>query len=425
MPRVFRPALAVLTALTAVSLAPAENWPQFRGPAGTGHSTEKDLPLTWGGDKKENVLWQADLLGEGTASPIVWKDRVFVLTGSRKVDDLKAGRLTPQQYLACYSTRDGKLLWNTTVAEGPWQRGHAGRPGGGVANCTPATDGERVYALFGTSVLVAIDFDGKLLWRKELVPHTYDMEMATSPVLFRDLVIVYCAMKGGSRLVAFHRRTGETVWDKPLKDTGYGHNTPLILQGQGKPRMVLMGAGLGPAKNAIQGFDPETGERLWWCAGKGETASAVPVGRLVYCDSGRGGPGKLIDPSGTGNITGTHVKWEAEVPGALSSPLAVGDYIYRLHDSRTLSCWDAKTGEQVYQQRVNQISSHWASPVADGAGNIYLASAGTSLVIKAGPRFEILAVNKLNDSNHASPAVADGRLYLMGTKRLHAVGRKE
>jgi outer membrane protein assembly factor BamB len=239
------------------------------------------------------------------------------------------------------------------------------------------------------------------------------------------VVIVFCGMKGGSRLIAFRRRTGEIAWDKPLKDTGYGHNTPLIVRGGSKPLMVLMGAGLGTAKNAIQGFDPETGERLWWCAGKGETASAVLVGQMVYCDSGRGGPGKLIDPSGTGDVTGTHVKWEVNVPSGLSSPLAVGDYIYRLHDNRTLSCLDAKTGEQVYVERVNQLSSHWASPVADGPGNIYLASAGTSLVIKAGPKFEVLAVNKLNDANHASPAIAGGRLYLMGTKRLYAIGSKQ
>lgn len=419
-------ALAVVCAIAASipCLVRAENWPQFRGPTGGGISTETDLPLTWGGPQNENVLWTADLLGEGIASPVVWKDRLFVLNCSRKADDQKAGRKSPEQYLACYDTQKGELLWNTVVPAGPWKRGHTGRPGGGFASCTPATDGERVYALFGTSVLVAVDFSGKIVWRQELVPHDYDVEMATSPVLFDNFVIVFCGMKGGSRLVAFDRKTGEIAWDKTLKDTGYGHNTPLVIQVKGSPQMILMGAGLGTAKNAIQSFDPRTGERLWWCAGKGETASAVVAKQFVYCDSGRGGAGKLIDPTGTDNVSETHVKWEANVTQGLSSPLVVGDHLYRLHDNGTFTCWDLATGKRVYQERVGGLSSNWSSPVTDGAGRIYLASGGTSLVLAARPEFKVLATNKLNDSNHASPAIAGGRMYLLGQKQLYAIGKK-
>jgi outer membrane protein assembly factor BamB len=281
-----------------------------------------------------------------------------------------------------------------------------------------------VYALFGTSVLVAIDFSGKIVWRQELVPHDYDVEMATSPVLFDNLVIVFCGMKGGSRLVAFDRKTGAIAWDKTLKDTGYGHNTPLVIRVTGSPQMILMGAGLGTARNAIQSFDPRSGERIWWCAGKGETASAVVAKQFVYCDSGRGGAGKLIDPTGTGNVTETHVKWEANVTQGLSSPLVVGDHLYRLHDNGTFTCWELATGKRVYQERVGGLSSNWSSPVTDGAGRIYLASGGTSLVLAAGPEFKVLATNKLNDSNHASPAIAGGRIYLLGQKQLFAIGQK-
>jgi len=210
-----------------------------------------------------------------------------------------------------------------------------------------------------------------------------------------------------------------------LKDTGYGHNTPLLIEVNGKPQMILMGAGLGTAENAIQSFDPRTGERLWWCAGKGETASAVVARDLVFCDCGRGGPAKLLDPTGTGDVTKTHVKWEANLSQGLGSPLVVGDHLYRLYDSLVFTCWDMKTGKQVYSQRVPQLSSQWASPVADGDGNIYLASGGTSLVVKSGPKFELVATNKLGDSNHASPAIAGVRLYLLGAKRLYCVGKKE
>ena len=406
------------------SLAEAEDWPQFRGPTGGGLSKETDLPLTWGGPKNDNVLWSADLLGDGISSPIVWKDRLFVLNASRQAADLKIDRSYPEQYVACYDTQRGKLLWNTIVPAGPWKRAHHKKAGGGFANCTPATDGERVYALFGTSILAALDYTGRIVWQKDLIPHNYDMEMATSPIVFDKFVIVYCGMMNGSRLVAFDRKTGEIAWDKDLKDTGYGHNTPLIMQVKAEPRMILMGAGLGTAKNAIQGFDPRTGDRLWWCAGRGETASAVLAKGLVFCDSGRGGIAKMVDPSGAGNVSDTHVKWSAEFSGGLSSPLVVGDHLYRLHDNGTLTCWDIASGAKVYQERVNGLSSNWSSPVADAAGRIYLASGGTSVVVEGGIEFKVLATNKLNDSNHASPAIANGRLYLVGNKKLYAIGKK-
>ncbi len=419
----FRLSLAAFCLLMTHTLS-AEDWPQFRGPTSCGLSRETNLPTTWGGPENVNVLWTADRIGDGVASPIVWKDRLFMLSASRKKDDEAAGRDGVEQYLACYDTQDGKLLWNIVVPHGPWKRKGGGRPGGGFAACTPATDGARVYALFGSSVLVAVDFAGKTVWRQELTPHRYDMEMATSPVLFGDNVIIYCGMTGGSRLVAFDRKTGAVAWDQNLKDTGYGHNTPLIMDVKGKPQMILMGAGLGPAKNAIQGFDPRTGERLWWCAGKGETASPVFAKGFVYCDSGRSPPGKLIDPTGTGDVTETHVKWEVNVGSGLSSPLVVGDYLYRLHDNGTFTCFDLETGKKIYQERLNGLTTQWASPVADAAGNIFVANGGTSFVLKAGPEFKIVAVNKLGDSNHASPAISGGRLYLAGDKRIYAIGTK-
>ena len=171
-PRAARLTAAVCTfALLLSGPATAEDWPQFRGPTGGGVSSDKDLPLTWGGPKNENVVWTAELIGEGIASPVVWKDRLFVVNASRREDDKKADRKQPEQYVACYDTANGKLLWNAVVPHGPWKRSHSGRPGGGWASCTPAVDGERVYSLFGSSVLVALDLDGKTVWRAELTPH--------------------------------------------------------------------------------------------------------------------------------------------------------------------------------------------------------------------------------------------------------------
>lgn len=411
--------LTAIIVLIASSPARAENWPGFRGPTGCGVTRARNLPLTWGGPSRENIAWDAELPGSGISGPIVWNDRVFVMNASRK-----SAQEAIEQYLTCFETTTGMQLWNATIPLGPWKRGHTGRPGGGFASSTPATDGDRVYALYGTSVLVAVDFDGKIVWQRELTPFNYDVEMATSPVLFEKSVIVFCGMRNGSRLVAFDRGTGETVWDKNLKDTGYGHNTPLIVDVAGEPRMILMGAGLSEAKNAIQCFDPRTGERLWWCAGRGETASPVRAGDWVFCDSGRGGIAKMLDPAGAGDVSLSHVKWKASIPQGLGSPLVVGKYLYRLHDNLTFTCWELETGRKVYQERVSELTSNWASPIVDGQGRIYLASGGTSLVVESGPEFKVVAVNKLGDPNHASPAVANGRLFIAGEKRLYAVGSK-
>jgi outer membrane protein assembly factor BamB len=418
----FRTAIVVAASFAFLLPLSAEDWPQFRGPTACGLSRETNLPLTWGGPKDENVIWSAALPGSGLSSPITWKDRIVVMSASRKDEGEKAGSKT-EQYLTCFNAQ-GEQLWSVTVPWGPWKRSHTGRVGGGFASSTPATDGERIYALFGTSVLVAVDFAGKTLWRQELKPFDYDVEMATSPVLFENKVIVFCGMRNGSRLVAFERDSGKVAWDQKLADTGYGHNTPLIVEVNGAPQMILMGAGLGEAKNAIQSFDPRTGERLWWCAGRGETASPVLANGMIFCDSGRGGFAKLLDPTGTGNISASHVKWQANIPQGLSSPLVVGKHIYRLHDNLTFTCWDLESGKKLFQERVGELSSNWSSPVADAAGRIYLASGGTSLVVEAGPEFKVLATNKLGDNNHASPAIAHARLYIAGEKRLYAIGKK-
>lgn len=408
--------------LFTMRAAGADNWPQFRGPQGNGNASDTKLPLSWSIKTGENILWSTDLDGEGLASPIVWGNRIFVLNATKKSDP-KAVPTNPEHFLVAYDVKTGDRQWSTIVPPGPWKRRFdGGRLGGGFASCTPATDGEHVFVLCGTSVLSAIDFQGKIVWRKELVPHAYDMEMATSPIVFESTVIVFCGMQGGSRLVAFDRKTGEIVWDKTLKDTGYGHNTPLITKVKGAPHLVLMGGGLSPAKNAIQGFDPRTGDRLWWCAGNGETASAIQVNDFIYGDSGRGGPGKLIDPGGKGDVTESHVKWVVKTTNGLSSPLAMDNLVYRLNDGGVLSCWDAKTGEKVYAERVAQLSSTWASPIADGNGRIYLASAGTTVVVQAGPTFKLLSSNPLGDNNHASAAVANGKIFLLGAKKLYAIG---
>jgi len=403
-------------------------WPRFRGPTGLGYTTEKSLPIAWGGPKDENVLWKSPLVGQGHASPIVWGERVFVCTALWPPEVKQREKVIPEHHVLCYDARDGKLLWDTKVPPGPWVRtDFRSGPGGGYACPSPPTDGKLVYCAFGSSVLAALDFQGKIVWRKEIVPHTFDVTIGSSPILYQDTLILLCAMaeKKDSKIIAFDKHKGEVKWEQKLPNTGFGHSTPVIVEIQGKPQMLFCASGGSPSAEALQSFDPADGKRLWWCWGAGDAASPAVGAGIVYFDSGRGGPGVAVDPRGAGDLTAQNVKWKvSEVPEGIGSPIIVGDYVYRLHTPNVLKCWHAHSGKQVYANRLEGISSSWASPVADPHGNIFYANAGKSFVIKAGPEFRILAANDLGDGNHASAAVAGGRMYLVGSKNVYCIGKQ-
>jgi outer membrane protein assembly factor BamB len=406
----------------------AADWPQFRGPTGLGFTDEKELPLKWGGEEKANVRWQVPLQGQGHASPIVSGDAVFVCTVDWPANSGPREKSMPAHHVTRYRALDGRLMWDTLVPPGPWLRtDFRSGPGGGYAAPTPATDGQRVYGLFGSSVLAALDFDGKILWRKEIIPHTFDVTIGTSPVLFRDTVLIFCAMAKASDscLIAFEQATGQEKWRAQFPDMGFGHSTPVQIEVNGKPQLLLLASGMVVKSNALRSLDPATGQTLWWCRGAGDASSPAYGDGLVYFDSGRGGSGVCVDPTGKGDITETHIRWTVpQVPEGIGSPLIIGQHVYRLHSPGVLKCWEAATGKLVYAERLEGLSTTWASPIADAAGHLFFANAGRSYVLQAGPEFRVLAVNDLGDSNHASPAVAGGRLFMVGAKSLHCLGNK-
>ncbi len=420
--------VALLLAMHA-SVGLAADWPAWRGPTGQGQTGDKNLPLTWGGAQKENVLWKTPLPGadarsqdQNQSSPIVCREGVFVTASFWPKDADPKGY--PEHHVVCYSIKDGKQLWDTTVPPGPWLLRDLR---GGYTAPTPACDGERVYVLFGSAVLAALDLEGKLLWRKNIVPHDYDVAIGNSPLVHDGLVLLMCEqMKGkkASRLLAFDGKTGDVKWEQKRPDADWTHSTPLLTSVKGKPQLLVAGA------EALQGLDPATGKVLWSCrspAGNrvGDTVTPVLANEIVYIDSGRGGPGFAVNPSGAGDVSKSNVKWKlAQVPEGFSSPVVVGDHLYRLLSSGVLKCWKLETGDPVYTERLEGVSSA-ASPIATAEGRIYCASAGRSYVIKAGAKFEVLAVNDLGDGSSASPAVADGRLFLKGRKFLWCVGKKE
>jgi outer membrane protein assembly factor BamB len=282
-----------------------------------------------------------------------------------------------------------------------------------------------VYCAFGSSVIAAVDFQGKIVWRKEIVPYTFDVTLGSSPIIYDDAVILLCAMSQprDSKVIAFAKSTGAVKWQQALPNTGFGHSTPVIIDVAGTPQMLVLASGMRVADNALQSLNPMNGERLWWCRGAGDAASPAFGAGLVYFDGGRGGPGVTVDPTGSGDVSKTHVRWTvSQVPEGLSSPIIVGHYVYRLHSPGILKCWDAATGKQVYAERLAGISTTWASPIGDPQGRLFFATAGKSYVIQSGPEFRVLAVNDLADGNHPSPAAAAGKLFLVGMKNLYCIG---
>jgi outer membrane protein assembly factor BamB len=419
--------------LTFILLTPnaliRANWPGFRGPSGLGYTVEENLPIVWGGPAKENVLWISPLPGQGHASPIVWDHAVIVCTAHWSTDVEDRKKVIPDHYVTCYRTSDGELLWDTLVPPGPWMRtDFRSGPGGGYAAATPVTDGKLIFCAFASSVLSAIDFKGNIAWRKEIVPYSFDVTLGSSPVLYGDTVILFCAMakQEDSRVVAFDKITGNARWERKFLQMQFGHSTPLIIQVDNKPQMLLLASGMKESGDALQSLDPADGKLLWWCQGEGDASSPAYGQGLVYFDDGRGGTGVAVDPTGSGDVSDTHIRWTITQRGeALSSPIIVGDYLYRLRTPGFLQCWDMTTGQEVYSERLRDISSTWASPIADPKGHLFFVNAGKSYVVQAGPEFRILAVNDLGDGNHPSPAAADGKLFLVGMKNIYCIGTKK
>ncbi len=333
------------------------------------------MPLTWGGKEQKNVLWKVPVPGQrdkarqdqNQSSPIVVRGRVFVTASYWPMGTDPKGY--PEHHVVCYQASDGKQVWDVTIKPGPWLLSDLR---GGYTAPTPACDGERVYVLFGSSVLAALELDGKLVWRKEIKPFNFDVCIGASPVLHGDSVLVMCDLvSNNSRLLAFERKTGALKWQQARPKLGFGHSTPVVARIGARTQLLVAGS------NALQGLDPDSGKVLWWCAARGDTVSPVLGGGVVYIDSGRGdGPGVAVDPTGEGDVTKSHLKWQVKsVPEGFSSPVVAGDAIYRLTNPGVLRSWKLATGEERFAERLQGVNAA-VSPIATADGRVYVVSAG-------------------------------------------------
>lgn len=430
--------------LALISPAAAQNWPSFRGPVASGVADHQNLPVIWDAAHGTNIQWSAVLPGLAHSSPIVWQDHIFVTTAistGRPDASFKRGLygegdasddVSPQQWkLICLDRKTGKVLWDRTAYEGvPKEKRHMKAT---YANSTPATDGQMVVAFFGSEGLYAYDLAGKQLWKRDLgrlnvgaydLPE-YEWGTASSPIIYGDKVIVQCDQQKGSFLEAFDRETGRTLW-KAERDELPSWGTPSVYQSGARTELVTNGS------NFVRGYDPSTGKEIWRLGGSSKITAPTPVfgDGLIVVASGRRpeAPIFAVRAGAAGDITGDTrwVAWQKQQRGPyMPTPLIYGGYLYVLGNAGIFDCYNLATGAEVYRERIpHQGSGFSGSPVASD-GKIYLPSEdGDIFVVRAGPHFELLQKNTMNEPLMATPAIAGGLLLVRTQHHLWAIGGK-
>ena len=421
------------------SLSESEKyWHQWRGPEASGVAPHGDPPTEW--NENKNIRWKTEIPGQGHATPIVWDDTVFVTSAiktdkqveqeSAEAPQRRRGRrgrsAAPssihQFVIFAINRSDGSIRWKQIAREeAPHEGTH--QTGSWAAN-SPVTDGEHVYAYFGSRGLYCYDMQGNLQWEKDLGDMATKMSFGegSSPVLYGDAIILNWDHEGNSFITVLDKRTGEVVWKKD-RDEGTSWATPIVVEHNGNPQIIIN------ATHRTRSYDLATGETLWECGGM--TANTIPspvtADGIVYVTSGFRGNAlqaiRLADAEG--DITGAAaVLWEYDRDTPyVPSPLLYGDTLYFLkHNKGILSSFNVNTGEAHYgPERLEGIAEVYASPVG-ASDRIYIASRdGVTLVIKHGSTFEVLAENVLDDGFNASPAIADKEIFLRGNKSLYCI----
>jgi len=433
------PTLAALADKTGVSAsaAPPDSWPQWRGPLANGVAPRANPPIHW--SETNNIRWKTVLPGKAHSSPIVFGDSVYLLSAmpvgdaQKPVYDDAPGvhdsvPVTHRhQFLAlAVSRRDGRVLWSKVLRE-EWPH-EGGHETGSLASNSPLTDGERLYAFLGSRGLYCLDLKGELIWQKDLGRmHTLHAHgEGSSPVLHGDTLIVCWDQESDSFLYAFEKHTGKTLW-KVARDEKTSWSTPLVIEHEGKPQVIVS------ATKRVRGYNPATGAQLWECAGLTDNVVSSPVyyqGLVIAGNSYYSQAMLALRLAGAkGDITGTdRVVWKLNRSTPyVSSPLLYDDTLYFLrHNQNVLSRLDPMTGKPRGEAlRLDGINDFIFSSPVGASGRIYITSRdGTTVVLRHDRENVALAVNHLEDSFSASPAVVDREFYLRGERFLYCIAER-
>jgi outer membrane protein assembly factor BamB len=398
----------------------AQNWPQWRGPALNGVSSEKNLPVKW--TTEENVVWKVEMPEWSGSTPIIWRNYVFLNVADN-------GSL----YLWALDKTKGDVLWKKLLSGGDAKMRKQN-----MSSPSPVTDGRSVYVMTGTGILKGFDFTGKELWsrdiQKEYGAFGLNWGYASSPLLFEDSLYVQVlhGMKTDdpSYVMRIDKKTGKNVWkvDRPtaaIRESPDSYTTPGLLRFGKSTEIVITGG------DCVTGHDIATGKELWRANGLNPdnnpfyriVASPIIYDDIIYAPT-RVKPLLALKAGGRGDITTSHVLWTTPNGPDVPTPVTDGKYFYVVNDRGIMWCLDARTGAEIYGQQRLKPGTYSGSPVlADG--KIYVTNEdGLTAVVQAGPKFEVLAENPLNDYVLSSPAISDGRIFIRTQHHLYAIGKK-
>jgi len=407
----FHPLLAASLVFSLLpSLADAQQWTRFRGPNGSGIAQTANIPLQW---TETDYNWKIQLPGKGHSSPVLWGDRVFLTSCDTE---------TAKRILLCLNTADGSLRWKREFPSKTYRQ-HGDNS---YASSSPALDDRHVYVAWTTPdeyTLRALDHDGKDVWQISLGRYTSQHGSGASPIVFQDLVILTNDQEGPeSYILAVDRLTGQTRWKSPRRSTSMAASTPCIYMPPGKPPQLI----LTSRTEGVTALDPLTGTLIWQApdafAWRVIASPVVADGLIIgHCGEGPNGKGLVaVRPPATGDKAEVAWKMVNRSPYVPTS-LAKGDLLFTLADSGTLSCLRAATGQVLWQERIG--GSYYSSPICIGDHLYCISKKGEVLIFSATEKYELLARNPLPELCYATPAVADGRLYIRTLSHLVSIGK--
>jgi len=394
----------------------AESWPEFRGPAGNGHSDATGLPLTW--SETENIRWKAPVHGRAWSSPVVWGNQIWLTTATP--DGKKMS-------VVCLDLESGKIIHDRVLFEN--EKPRFCHKFNSYASCTPVIEEGRVYVHFGSYGTACLDTKtAKTLWSRRDLPCNHWRGPGSSPILYGDLLIVHFDGYDYQYLVAMDKSTGKTVWKQDRKhdygtdngDFKKAYSTPIIIEAAGRTQLI------SPCAKAVYSYNPLTGEEYWRVRFREHSATVRPLFSqgLLLVSTGFGKAQLLaIRADGGGDVTDTHIAWRTKksVPSK-PSMLVVDDLLYMVNDGGVASCLEVATGKPVWIERLG--GNFTASPIYADGRLYFFSQEGKTTVVAPGRKFKKLATNQLDEGFMASPAVVGKSLILRTTKDVYRVEKQ-
>jgi outer membrane protein assembly factor BamB len=406
-------AVTLVAIILATSRAEAQEWTRFRGPNGAGQSDATSIPAVW---NSQDERFKTKLPGVGNSSPVLWGDKIFLLSADRE---------SGTRYVLCLSATDGKILWQRDYAS----QAHAIHQANTLASSTPAVDEERLYCAWSTPdefTLLALTHAGEPVWKANLGPFVSQHGFGTSPIVFGELVVIVNDQDSDSFAIAVDRKTGETKWKvarNHLDDQNTSYATPCVYEPPGRPAELI----LCSRAHGVTSLDPLTGKTVWEQAGvfpQRPVASPIIVGERILANSGQGGGNNnlvAIVPYSAGGQPKLDYQVDRSSAPYVPSLVAKGNLVFLWGDRGVVSCMDATSGKILWKKRVG--GDYYGSPVCVGGVVYCMSTQGDCTAIKAAEEYELLGKSPLGEGSRATPAVAGGRMFLRTESHLIAVGK--